>query len=159
MLLVSGLAASVVCHHSFWSAVGMTWKFLAGFNSCWLDKKHLMIRGTHGHLLNLRMQSLVGDANLFVWNSNGFNVGWIQPLLDSSFVGFNLWWIQGWFIQWEYLLVNCCWRYIELMSSVAGFHFYWIQLLLDGWRITISFARFNLWWIWVLAGEMEFCWM
>jgi len=70
-------------------------KIFAGFNSCWLHKKHVMIMGTLGHLLSLRMQSIVGNVTLRAWNFNGFKVCWIQPLLDSSFVGFNLWWIQG----------------------------------------------------------------
>ena len=54
-----------------------------------------MIMGTLGHLLSLRMQSIVGNVNLLAWNFNGFKVCWIQPfwiqvLLDSTYGGFRV---------------------------------------------------------------------
>ena len=135
-----------------------------------------MIMGTHGHLLSLRMQSLVGDVNLLGWNFHGFNVCWIQPLLDSSFVGSNLWWIQGRFIQWQHLLCNCCWHYIELMSSVAGFNFCWMvgitqKISLDSTYASLErweFVGFNFCWIQHLLDsfcciqlllDSPFCWL
>ena len=74
----------------------------------------MMIMGTHGHLLSLRMQSFVGDVNLLgiFMDSTfaGFNHCWIQVLLDSTYGrGF-----RGDSSNGSICFKNCCWHYIAI---------------------------------------------
>ena len=73
------------------------------------------------HLSDMDMRSCRGGCCEFVYlHFVGFNLSWIEILLDSTVVGFKF----------------CCIQF--LLDSSFG----WIQHLLDS-----SFAGFNFWWI------------
>ena len=74
------------------------------------------------HLSDMDMRSCGGGCCEFVYlHFVGFNLSWIEILLDSTAVAFNFCWIQV-LLDSSFAGFNCCWFQVLLDSTFAGFN-------------------------------------